>query len=273
MTSRLLLFFAMTISCQLANARPVLDCKMKANPCTMSGASLTLPWENIPDPAHYAYRQQFTGDFEVLYGYEQATGDFAQGRLIIRDQDPQLGPYWGFVPENETTYFAMISGSMATGFRMGVKGCAASPRVWSSSCRLTTEDELQAEMFRAAGVGTSPAPVVEAEVQSSSAPSKCFIRVDAPYLYYILETNGQEAYLSMKYFNGGGDGYTFQAFENPRRNVTLYKDKYFGLNMSVETQGNIKVVSVSGGPTFDAKICRAELDMTGLRAPTENEAR
>lgn len=148
----MLLTLSLIVLSHVAQARPVLDCKMKANPCTMSGASVTLPWGYIPDAAQYGYRQQMTADFEVLYGYEQATGDFAQGNLIIRDQDPQVGAYWGFIPKGENTYFAMISGNAQTGYRMGVKGCDQSPRVWSSSCRLTSEEAMQAEIYQAAGL-------------------------------------------------------------------------------------------------------------------------
>lgn len=149
----IVLFVASTFANSESYATPVLDCTMKANACGMTGATVTLPWETIPDAAQYPYRQQYTGEFDVAYGYAQATGDYAAGNLIIRDEDRQLGAYWGFVPTGESTYFAMIAGSESSGYKMGVKGCADSPRVWSASCRLTTAEALQAEIYSAAGIG------------------------------------------------------------------------------------------------------------------------
>ena len=122
---------------QTVMAVDAIDCQVRENACGLSGVYIELPWaaDQIPEPGAYAQRATLHGEFAVLYGYEQATGSYEPGTMIIRDDALGVGPYWGFVGRDRT-YFAMLARAKDGGWRVGIKGCAEGERVWSTRCEL-----------------------------------------------------------------------------------------------------------------------------------------
>lgn len=260
-------------------AGATLDCTMKQNVCGMSGVSITLPWEEnqIPNPTQVAQRSQIQTYFDIAYGYDQATGSGEEGNLIIRDQDAQMGPYWGLVGRDQK-YFAMIAGNRFQGFKVGVKGCLDAPRVWSASCKIvdpnTYYNQGAAQVDPVPQAPAFPTPPPRAQV--NNVANHCFIRVPGiPYYYYEFQTTGPgTASLDFKYYQGGGDGYSLTITGQPGPNTLVYSDAIFGYAMVVENRGSYQVVDILNGTqtVLSQTVCTAQLDESGMRRPTQEEA-